>query len=113
VRSGLIDGVVVMVVAGAREDLVVGAAHGGMDQVVVEWAVGVDVTELFTFYDLLSVGLAFLLFLSIHKGNLYILQLLLFCRHSEREMRAPNHKLGVHQDRSSFRSFTTSTSCLS
>lgn len=45
VRSGLIDGVVVMVVV---DDLVVGAAHGGMDQ-EVEWAVEVVVTELFTF----------------------------------------------------------------
>jgi len=61
VKIGLIDGVEMVV--GAREDLVVGVA-GGMDQ-VVEWAVGVGVTELFTFYDLLSVGLAFLLFLSI------------------------------------------------
>jgi hypothetical protein len=76
VKIGLIGGVGEMVV-GAREDLVVGAA-GGMDQ-VVEWAVGVDVTELFTFYDLVSVGLAFLLSL-VHahfaKGKLYILQLL-------------------------------------
>lgn len=49
VKIGLIDGVVEMVVVGAREDLVVvGAAHGGLDQ-VVEWAVEVDVTELFTF----------------------------------------------------------------
>jgi hypothetical protein len=55
VTIGLIDGVGEMVV-GAREDLVVGVG-GGMDQ-VVEWAVGVDVTEL---YDLLSVGLTSLL----------------------------------------------------
>jgi len=72
VRIGLIGGVGEMVV-GAREDLVVGVAHGGMDQ-VVEWAVGVDVTELFTLYDLLSVGLAFLLFPLVYarfaKGKL-------------------------------------------
>lgn len=54
------EAVVDMIVVGARGDLVVGVAHGGMDQ-VVEWVVGVDVTELFTFYDLLSVGLAFFL----------------------------------------------------
>jgi hypothetical protein len=71
VTIGLIDGVGEMVV-GARADLVVGV-DGGMDQ-VVEWAVGVDVTELFTFYDLLSVGLAFLLSLVLYthatlKGN--------------------------------------------
>jgi hypothetical protein len=44
VRIGL-TGVGEMVV-GAREDLVVGVAHGGMDQ-VGEWAVEVGVTELF------------------------------------------------------------------
>lgn len=70
VTTGLIDVVGEMVVVGeavvdtmvvgAREDLVVAVAHGGMDQ-VVEWVVGVDATELFTFYDLLSVGLAFFL----------------------------------------------------
>ena len=55
VKIGPIGGVGEMAV-GAREDSVVGVAHDGMDQ-VVEWAVGVDVTELFTFYDLLSLGL--------------------------------------------------------
>ena len=51
------EAVVDTMVVGAREDLVVGVAHGGTDQVVV----GVDVTALFTFYGLLSVSLAFLL----------------------------------------------------
>lgn len=46
VTIGLIDGVEEMVV-GAREDLVVGVVHGGMDQ-VVGWAVGADVTEFMT-----------------------------------------------------------------
>ena len=59
VTTGLIDEMVMVdtMVVDAREDLVVGVAHGGMDQVVV----GVDVTELITFYGLLSVSLAFLL----------------------------------------------------
>ena len=70
VKIGLIGGVEEMVV-GAREDSVVGVA-GGMDQ-VVEWAVGVDVIELFTFYDSIPGGLAFLLSLAyarFAKGNL-------------------------------------------
>ena len=64
VTTGLIGKMVVVsevvvdtMVVGTREDLVVGVAHGGTDRVVV----GVDVTELFTFYGLLSVSLAFLL----------------------------------------------------
>jgi WD domain, G-beta repeat len=59
-------------VAGAQEDSVVGVVNDGMDQ-VAEWAVGVDVTELFTFYDLLS----FPSFLSIRTlETVYILHLL-------------------------------------
>jgi len=69
VTTGLIGEMVV----GGEEDLVVGVAHGGTDQVVV----GVDVTELFTFYGLLSVSLALsLVYARFAKGKLYILQLL-------------------------------------
>ena len=65
--------VVDTMVVGAQEDLVMGVAHGGTDQVVV----GVDVTELFTFYGLLSVSLALsLVYARFAKGKLYILQLL-------------------------------------
>lgn len=68
VTIGLIGGVGEKTV-GAREDLVVGVAHGGMDQ-VVEWAVGVDVTELFTFYDLLWVVPSSLVYARFTKETL-------------------------------------------
>jgi hypothetical protein len=67
VKIGLIGGVGEMVV-GAREDLV-GVGHGGMDQ-GVEWAVGVDVTELFTFYDWLTSRAIFPLYTHVSlKGD--------------------------------------------
>jgi hypothetical protein len=60
VMTGVIGGVGEMVVVGAvavdtmvvgaLEDLVVGVAHGGMDQ--VEWVVGVDVTDIFMIFCL-------------------------------------------------------------